>query len=138
MFNFVLSLINKYGEIIRYLIVGVLTTLVSVLSYYVCARIFTIGYMISTVLSWIISVLFAFITNKYFVFQSESGDKNRIFRECIDFFGCRIITLIIEIIIMWLFVDMIHVDDMISKIVVQFIVVVLNYVFSKLFVFQNG
>ena len=138
MFNFVLSLIDKYGEIIRYLIVGVLTTLVSIVSYFVCARIFLISYMISTVLSWILSVLFAFFTNKYFVFQSKSGDKNRIFRECIDFFGCRIVTLIIEIIIMWLFVDMIHVDDMISKIVVQFIVVVLNYVFSKLFVFQNG
>lgn len=138
MFNFVLSLINKYGEIIRYLVVGVLTTLVSVLSYYVCARMFTIGYMLSTVLSWIISVLFAFVTNKWFVFQSKTCEKYKIFKECGDFFLCRIVTLLIEMIMMWVFVDMIHVDDMISKIIVQFVLIVLNYVFSKLFVFKNG
>ena len=138
MFNFVFSLIHKYGEIIRYLIVGVLTTLVSVFSYYVCARIFNIGYMSSTVLSWIISVLFAFVTNKCFVFQSRSCEKYNVFKECINFFLCRIVTLFVEMVLMWLLVDIVHVDDVMSKMVVQFVVIVLNYVFSKFLVFKNG
>lgn len=138
MFKSIFFVINKYSEIIRYLIVGVLTTVVSIVSYFVCAKICMISYMISTVLSWIISVLFAFVTNKWFVFQSKTKEKQKVFKECIDFFGCRIMTLLIEMVMMWLFVDMIHVDDVISKIIVQFVVIVLNYVFSKLFVFQNG
>ena len=124
---------KKYEEIINYLIFGVLTTIVSILSY-ALFRFFNINYIISNILSWIISVTFAFITNKIYVFKSK---ENKILNEAIKFYLSRITSLLIELIIMYLAVDILNINDMISKIIVQFIVIVLNYVFSKIFVFKS-
>jgi len=128
------NLYKKYEEVIKYLFFGVLTTLVSILSYALFTRLFNINYLISNILSWILSVTFAFITNKIYVFKSK--DK-KIFEELIRFFEFRILSLLIEMIIMYLFVDVLSLNDMIVKIIAQFIVIVLNYVFSKVFVFKN-
>lgn len=127
---------KKYEEIIRYLVVGVMTTVISVIAYWLFARWVHISYMMSTVLSWIVSVLFAFIMNKCFVFQRKSWNFLQVVKESVDFVLCRIMTLFIEMVMMWFFVDLIVFDDMISKIIVQVVVIVLNYIFSKLFVFR--
>lgn len=128
------NLYKKYEEIIKYLFFGVLTTLVSILSYALFTRLFSINYLISNVLSWILAVLFAFITNKLYVFKSETTN---IFKELIKFFEFRILSLLIESVIMYLFVDVLNLNDMIIKIIAQGVVIVLNYVFSKVFVFQS-
>jgi len=128
------KLYKKYEEIINYLIFGVLTTVVSILSYALFTRIFSLNYFVSNILSWIISVTFAFITNKIYVFKSK---ENNILNEAIKFYLSRITSLLIELIIMYLAVDILSINDMISKIVVQFIVIVLNYIFSKIFVFKS-
>ena len=91
-------------------------------------------YLISNVLSWVLAVLFAYITNKIFVFESKSK-KN--VKEITSFFFFRIISLVIEMIILYIFVDMLHIDDLITKIIAQVIVIVANYVFSKVFVFKK-
>ena len=127
------KLYKKYEEIINYLIFGVLTTIVSILSY-ALFRFFNINYIISNILSWIISVTFAFITNKIYVFKSK---ENKILNEAIKFYLSRITSLLIELVIMYLAVDILNINDMISKIIVQFIVIVLNYIFSKIFVFKS-
>ena len=129
----VMKLYYKYKEIINYLIVGGLTTLVSIGSYAVF-RVFIHNYVVCTVLSWITAVLFAYITNRIFVFESKN---KKILIEFIKFIGCRLLTLGSELITMWILVDLLNINDMISKIVVQFIVVVLNYVFSKILVFRK-
>lgn len=129
----IMKLYYKYKEIINYLIVGGLTTLVSIGSYAVF-RLFIPSYVVCTVLSWITAVLFAYITNRIFVFESK--DK-KIIVEFIKFIGCRLLTLGSELLTMWILVDLLKINDMISKIAVQFIVVVLNYVFSKIFVFRK-
>ena len=127
------NLSDKYQELINYLIVGVLTTIVSIVSYYIF-RLFIDNYLICTIISWIIAVLFAYITNRTFVFKSK--DKN-ITKEFISFIVSRLLSLGIEVISMMLLVDVISFDDRISKIIVQFIIIVLNYVFSKIFVFKK-
>ncbi len=130
----ILNLYKKYEEIINYLIVGGMTTLVSIVIYALCTKAFHINYMIANVISWIISVLFAYVTNRIFVFKSKSDN---IFLEVYQFFKYRVISLGIELLLMYVFVELINIDDMISKIIVQVIVIVLNYVFSKLFVFKK-
>lgn len=127
-------LYKKYDEIIKYLIFGVLTTVVSIASYAIFTRICHIDIYISNILSWIVSVTFAFITNKIYVFKSKN---KKLLTEAVKFYISRVASLVIELIIMYLLVNIIHINDMISKVIVQVIVIILNYVFSKIFVFKN-
>ena len=128
---------KKYKEIINYLIFGGLTTLVSIGTYALFTIVFNIDYLVSNVLSWIIAVLFAFITNKLFVFASKSRSKKQVSKEIVSFFFFRIVSLGIEMIIMYVFVDLLSINDLITKVIAQVIVILSNYIFSKLFVFKN-
>lgn len=134
MFKKINLLYKKYEEIINYLIFGVLSTLVSIVSYTIFTRLFNINYNISNILSWILAVTFAFITNKNYVFKSKNTNY---LKDLIKFFTSRVSTLIIEIIVMYLLVDILDLNDLFSKIITQFIVIVLNYILSKLFVFKT-
>lgn len=136
------KLINIYKdkkEIINYLIIGVLTTLVSLITYYLLT--FTIldpnndiQLQIANIISWIISVSFAYITNRKFVFESKSKD---IKKELSKFVSSRITTLIIDMLLMFILVSLLNFNDKVIKLIVQVIVIILNYVFSKLFVFKE-
>lgn len=135
------KLYNNYKEIVNYLIIGVLTTVVSLVSFYLI-RIFVFtndsqfDIQLANVISWVLAVLFAFVTNKKYVFESKSTGYQK-FLEMIKFYVSRLTTLGVEMFVMWLLTFPLKVDDMISKIIVQFIIVILNYVFSKLFVFKK-
>jgi len=131
------DLYKKYSEIINYLIMGVFTTLVSILVYALCTRVFHINYMISNIISWILSVSFAYITNKKFVFRSKCDSYKNLIIEIYQFFKYRLFSLVIDILLMYVFVEVFYFDDMIAKIIVQVIVIILNYIFSKLFVFKK-
>lgn len=132
-----IELYKKYSEIINYLIVGVLTTIVSIVIYGVFTKLFHVNYMISNVISWIGSVSFAYITNKIFVFKSKCDSEKDVLVEAYQFFKYRVFSLLIDILLMYVFVEIFNIDDMISKVIVQFIVIALNYIFSKLFVFKK-
>ena len=132
------SLYKKYKEIINYLIFGGLTTLISIDTYTIFTKICNIDYLISNVLSWIIAVLFAFITNKLFVFESKSKDKKLVSKEITNFFFFRIVSLGIEMVIMYTFVDLLSINDLITKVIAQVIVILSNYIFSKVFVFKKN
>lgn len=134
----IFDLYKKYKEIINYLIVGALTTLVSIIIYFICSRLLHINYMISNVISWVGSVLFAYITNKKFVFMSKCSSNKEVIREIYQFFKYRVLSFVIDVFLMYVFVELFNIDDMISKVIVQVVVIVLNYVFSKLFVFKNA
>ena len=138
MLNKLLELYKKYKEIINYLIFGVLTTVVSIGTYALFTKLFSINYLVSNILSWILAVLFAFITNKLFVFESKSKDKKQVTKEMINFFSFRIISLGIEMIIMYTFVDLLSINDLITKVIAQIIVILSNYIFSKVFVFKKN
>lgn len=131
-----LKLYKKYKEIINYLIAGILTTIVSILSYELFKNVFHVHYIISNIISWIIAVTFAYIINSKFVFESNKKNKEKI-KEFISFVSYRILSLIIETISIYLMVDIIKLNSDISKIIAQFIVLVLNYLFSKFFTFKK-
>ena len=141
MINKVKELYKKYEEIINYVIVGAMTTFVSIISYYIFRfLIFTantqLHVQICTVISWILAVLFAFFANKKYVFKSKEKGKNSLI-EMFKFYLSRFTTLLVEMGSMWLLTDPLNINDKISKILVQFIVLVLNYLFSKIFVFKK-
>ena len=137
------SLYEKYREIINYLIFGVLTTIVNIGTKY--ALLFTIfdaknavELQLAIIISWILAVLFAYITNRKFVFESKN--KNKI-KELISFFSARIATLLLEIFITWLFITLLKLNSdiyvIIFTILTQILVVVGNYILSKIFVFKK-
>lgn len=137
------SLYEKYREIINYLIFGVLTTIVNIGTKY--ALLFTIfdaknavELQLAITISWILAVLFAYITNRKFVFESKN--KNKI-KELISFFSARIATLLLEMFIMWFFITLLKLNSdiyvIIFTILTQILVVVGNYILSKIFVFKK-
>ena len=130
----IIDLYKKNKEIVNYLIFGGLTTLVSFIVYFVCRKLFHIAYMVSKTIAWIISVLFAYITNRKFVFENKSKD---IFVEVYQFYKYRILSLGIELLLMYVFVEIFGINDVVAYVPVTFIVIVLNYFFSKLFVFKK-
>ena len=129
----------KYKELINYLIFGFLTTVVSLLVYYILT--FTIidpnrslELQLANIISWIAGVAFAYITNRKYVFESQN---NNLKKELSSFVGARIITLIMDMLIMYIGVTILKGNDKILKLISQVIVIVSNYIFSKIFVFRK-
>lgn len=134
-----LKLYKKYEEIINYLIVGGLTTVVSLGSYYLCIYTFLdpdVWYQLqaANIISWICAVTFAYFANRIFVFKSKNEKK---LKEAISFYSSRVATLLMDMGIMFVFVTLLHLNDKIMKLVVQVVVTVANYILSKLFVFKK-
>lgn len=132
--NFGWSIYHKNEELWNYLIIGALTTLVSIGSYGLFSKLFHIDYVISNILSWIFAVLFAYFTNRWFVFHSKNQNK---LKEFITFTGSRILTLLLDTILMILFIEVFKIDDLLAKILVQVVIVIANYIISKLIVFKK-
>ena len=127
----------KYKDIIMYLIFGVLTTLINIISYFITYELLNIPNVPSTIIAWILSVIFAFITNKLFVFESKQWNKKTI-KELTSFTSCRIGTGLLELVIMYIFVDLLNFNGTIIKIITNVIVIILNYIFSKLIIFKKS
>lgn len=131
------KILNK--EVIMYLIFGVLTTVVSLLVYYGCIYTFlnpenAVQLQIANIISWIAGVAFAYITNRKFVF--ESNESNQL-KEISKFVTSRLATLFLDMIIMFIGVTCLHGNDKIVKLISQVLVIIGNYIFSKLFVFKK-
>lgn len=134
-----INIYKKNKEIINYLIFGVLTTVVSFVVYFIFAKVFKIDEVISNVISWFFSVLFAFITNKLYVFESKETGKKTLLKEIISFYLARLFTgVVCDLGVFALMVKIFKINDVLSKLVTQVIVIVLNYVLSKLFVFKQN
>lgn len=145
-------LFNKYRELISYIFFGVLTTVVSLVSF----RIFDVIlgeklYLLTNIISWVFAVIFAYITNKLWVFESKSWKASVVIKELIGFFGARILSLVIEEVGLWLMVDLLSMGEIsinifrfningnfIAKLIMQVVVVILNYIFSKLVIFKKS
>ena len=130
---------TKYKEIINYLIFGVLTTVISLIVYY--GLTFTIinpdnalMLQVANVISWIAGVLFAYFTNRKYVFESKNTNK---VKEFISFVEARVTTLLLDMAIMGIGVTILHGNDKIMKLISQVLVIVGNYVLSKVFVFRK-
>ena len=136
--NKIKKLYIKYKEVINYLIFGVLTTLVNILGYAFLSKVLKINYMISNITALITSIIFAYITNKLYVFESKNNNFKNILKELISFFACRGVTALMDIGLMFITVSIMHLNDMIMKILVNILVIVLNYIFSKIIIFKKN
>ncbi len=124
-------------EVISYLIFGVLTTLVNWIFYGSMVKT-GIDYRIATAAAWVVSVLFAYVVNKIFVFQSYDMHLNYMIKEVISFTACRVLSGVMELVLMVIMVSWLNMDEYVSKVLVSVVVVVANYVFSKLFIFRKS
>ena len=131
------KILNKYNKIILYLFFGVCTTIVNIISYYVMAHLLHKSVMFSTVVAWILAVLFAYITNRKWVFDSKANSSKEIFNEIISFFACRLATGVVDWLMMFILVEKIGLNDIVIKIIANIIVIILNYVASKLIIFTD-
>ena len=129
-----LKIYRKYKMPLLYLFFGGLTTLINIIAYFICHHISNLTNVTSTVIAWILSVILAFITNKFYVFESKS--KSILF-ELVSFFTCRLGTGILDLSIMYLTVDVLKWNDLLMKIISNVIVILLNYILSKLIIFKK-
>ncbi|MEE1102409.1 MAG: GtrA family protein [Agathobacter sp.] len=130
-------MIKKNKEVILYLFFGGLAFILSIVSYAFLNVTLGINELIANVISWIIVVLFAFFTNRIWVFSSPTKTVVDFLKQLISFFGGRVLTLVIEEIILGVFITWLQFPSMIIKIIAQIVVIVLNYVISKFLVFKN-
>lgn len=132
------QLFKKYQQPILYLFFGVCTTAVNIITYYITAHMLSLSVILSTCLAWVISVIFAYVTNKWWVFESKSLRLKAVIQEFLSFTGCRLFTGACDLLIMFIFVDCLGINDLFVKIASNVLVVILNYIFSKLIIFKRN
>lgn len=130
---------HKNEELWNYLIVGLLTTVVSLATYFICTETFLdpnndIQLQIANIISWVFAVAFAYVTNRVYVFKSKSKEY---FKEISSFVGARILSLLMDMFTMFIIVSVLHFNDKIGKLFSQIVVTIANYILSKLFVFKK-
>jgi len=134
-----IAIYEKYKEIINYLIVGGLTTVVSLVVYY--AAVFTFlnpenafELQLANIFSWVIAVIFAYFANRKYVFESKNNNK---IKEATKFVGSRVTTLLLDMLTMYIGVTLFKFNDKFIKLISQILVIIGNYIISKFFVFKN-
>ena len=131
------ALCLKHKEILLYLIFGGLTTVVSMVTFWLAYNVFGIHELIANVISWICAVAFAYLTNAKLVFESKPATAQEQLREIISFFTGRLATLGVEELLILVFATWLGFNGLIVKLVAQVVVVILNYIISKLIVFKK-
>lgn len=131
------ELFVKYKELISYGFWGIATTVVNYAVYFLCTQGLQFNYLLSNVISWVVAVIFAFLVNKVFVFHSNIWKWNTLFDELWKFISARVLSGAMETLALFIFVDLLHFHDGVIKIIVGILVILLNYVISKLLVFKK-
>lgn len=131
------DLYRNHREGWRYLIFGALATVVNIVAYSIVFYVAHINNAISNIIAWVIAAVFAYLTNKFMVFISKAKNKKALLKEITSFFGCRLITLLIDEIIMILSVDKLGLPAFIMKVIANIVVIILNFILSKLVIFKK-
>lgn len=131
-FNF--KILNKNKEMVLYLIFGVLTTLVNIMSYLFFSKICGINILISNIMAWFFSIVFAYVTNRILVFESKN---EKILHEFALFIGGRGLSGILDSLLFYVLVVLLMFNDIVSKIFINIIVIIINYVLSKKIIFKE-
>ena len=128
----------RYKELFFYAVFGVGATVINIVSYRVLANTFGKKYfLIANIIAWILAFIFAFITNKLFVFESKSWEAQIAMKEFVGFLSARLATGILDTVLMWFFVSVISLDDTLSKVIINILVIIINYIASKFFIFKK-
>lgn len=120
-----------------YIIFGGLTTLISWISFYICTHPLNISTVASNIISWVLSVAFAYVTNRKWVFGSKTNGFCAIVKEIAQFIAGRLLSMGIETVLLWITVDLYHFNNMMMKVIIGIIVVIINYFFSKRIAFKK-
>lgn len=131
------NLLIKYKEQILYLFFGGCTTVVNIVVFALCSDILHMELLVSNFMAWVLAVFFAYITNKIWVFESKTKTLNELVKEIGSFVFARVVTLLIDMLIMYVGVEILFINKMIIKVLANIVVIVANYVFSKLFIFKK-
>ena len=131
------SLFSTHKQIILYLIFGVCTTVINTVCYWLLYDVLSWSNLLSTVIAWLAAVIFAFVTNKRYVFESKKSGIHEQLTEFASFFSCRILTGILDVIIMAVAVDMLKWNGLVWKLISNIFVTVLNYIASKFLIFKG-
>ena len=123
--------------VFSYLVFGILTTLINIVSYAILSKFFGMDYKFATIIAWMISVFFAFITNKLYVFNSKETNVSLIIKEFLSFIFFRLLSLILDIGIMLMMVEWLRMDDLLAKIAANVFVVIFNFFASKYVIFTK-
>ncbi len=134
----ILNLVKKYKSFIAYAVFGVFTTVVNIVTYNICYSTIGMSNTLSNIFAWILAVTFAYLTNKAWVFESRSWAWEVLKREVPAFISCRIATGVMDIVIMYICVDIMQWHALLMKIMSNILVIILNYVFSKLIIFKKN
>ena len=137
LYRMAIALCIKYKEVLLYLIFGGLTTVVSLVSFWIFVNVLGINVLIANVLSWICAVTFAYVTNAKWVFEARPETRGEMLRQFVSFYTGRLATLGVEELLLLVFVTLLGCNEMLIKLIAQVVVVVLNYVISKLVVFRK-
>jgi putative flippase GtrA len=137
LFELIKQLYNKYKELIMYGIMGVLSTVINIVTFAICEKIFGINALVSNVIAWVVAVIFAYITNKLFVFESKSFKKDVLIKEIISFTSARLFSLLLEEVIIYVMIDLMNINSLIVKVFSNIVVIIVNYIFSKLVIFKK-
>ena len=130
------DLLIKYKEVISYLFFGVLTTAVDFVSYYILTRFLSLDEGFSNVLAQFLAIIFAYVTNKLFVFEDKTNTIKSLIIQFGKFFSLRLVTLVLNTVLFVIMIDKMGINDIVTKAIVSVIVIILNYVFSKLIIFK--
>ena len=131
------SIYREHREGVRYLVFGALSTVINIVVFAICTKLANLSTAVSNTIAWILAVLFAYVTNKIYVFNSITKGFDDLTREILSFFGARIATLIIETAFLWIVIDKLRFNEIFMKIISNIIVIILNFVFSKIFIFKK-
>lgn len=131
------ELLIKHKEKISYLFFGVLTTAVDFVTYFILTRILLLNEDLSNVISQILAILFAYVTNKIFVFEDKTDNFKELIIQFSKFCSLRLVTLILNSVMFTLMNQKLGINDIVTKVIVSVIVIILNYIFSKLIVFKT-
>ncbi|MFC4321295.1 GtrA family protein [Litchfieldia salsa] len=128
---------NNKKEIINYLIFGVLTTAINIISFWILDRLVGLDYRLATSIAWILSVIFAFVTNKLYVFNSIGKDVYSVIKEFSSFIFFRLLSYALDLITMIMLVESIQMDSLYAKVLANVLVVIFNYFASKFIIFKT-
>lgn len=136
--NKIIEVIRKNKQLLLYLFFGICTTAINTICYWLLYDVLTLSNIVSTILAWLAAVVFAFVTNKRFVFESKRTNTTERINEVISFFGCRLLTGILDVAIMAITVDMLQWNGLLWKLFSNIIVTIINYVASKYLIFKGN
>jgi putative flippase GtrA len=131
------AMLIAHKQIILYLFFGVCTTAINTASYWLLYDVLHFGNLLSTILAWLAAVIFAFITNKLFVFESKRTSTQVCINEVVSFFGCRLLTGILDVVIMAVAVDLLKWSGLLWKLISNIVVTIINYFASKRIIFRD-